>query len=176
MILQYGMITRRRKIVLTLGALAVVVAVVVIAQPGFLTGRLAFFTKSPTNNEAVDGSYVTNNDAIALLLQGALEAGRITSETAARYQSEFSSSEDRQITREKFAELAVRIFGIENYGYGTRFSDVSSDAASAKNIYLLTSNSGASEFKPFNFTTKSFAAKTVQELSVRFRTFNSVSK
>lgn len=158
-----------RKIVFLL--LAGVVVLIFTAQSGLLTGRLVFFKQSPTNTDAVSASYINYNDAVEMLVNGALKAGRINSEIAEKYRQELSQAKDYQITREKFSELAVLIFGVTNHGYGSRFSDLPSNEASVKNIYLLNSNIGFEEFKPFNSTTKSFAEKTVQELSVRFNSW-----
>ncbi len=162
------MTTRAWKILFVLGAVTGAVVLVVTAQPEFLAGRLAFFKQSPTGTEAVNGSYMGYQDAAMMLINAALKTRRITSDAAEALRREFFSAGDRSITRAEFASLSVRIFGIENYGYGTRFSDLPGDAASTRDIYLFNSNGGLEEFKPSNPVTKMFADKTVQEFNLRF--------
>lgn len=155
----------------------ILIAAVVILGLGFILfanqsslfgGRLVFFKESPEGDTAVSSTFVNYREARTFLINAAYKSGRISADEAKQFEEQFPAQNENTTTRAEFAKLAVAIFGITEYGYGERFSDLSLDEKTMNSIYLFNSNTGLEEFKPFNSVTWTFAEKSANELALRF--------
>lgn len=140
-------------------------------------GSLVFFKESPTKQGALQGSFLKGDEAVDALISAALQAKRINSSLAENLKKQYANVAVKpNVTRMEFADLAVRIFQLNGYGYGTRYSDVPLNHSYATQIYILSSNTGLDDYKPGNNATRAYVEKTIQELLDRFSPNPSGSK
>lgn len=145
------------------------IAVVFGNSENFL-GKLVFFQSAPTKEKVINNNFTTYHEAAKLLMEKAISAKKITTAKAKEIAQQILDTvpEDQKITRGQFAELAVKIFGIQKYGNGIGFSDVNQKHPGYQSIYLFSTNGGMdAEFKPDNMVTGAFAEKAATGLTVR---------
>lgn len=162
--------TNTKKILLTIGIISIIAISILLGNSESFFGKLVFFKDSPTKEKVIDKSFVTYDEAFELLKNAAKKAGKNDEKRIQKIQSEIKKIENEQISREEFAILAVKIFGIDEYGYGASLSDIDGSQARGNAIYLFTSNGGIdTEFKPQNLTTDTFAQKAAENLAKRMK-------
>ncbi|MBI2453673.1 hypothetical protein HYV58_00670 [Candidatus Peregrinibacteria bacterium] len=134
----------KKKNAIMLGLAAVIAILIALSSSSNFLGRLVFFEDAPVRDQVIEGNFIKHGEALELLISAAQEAGRIGAEKAAAFKKEFQKSPDRKITRREFAEMAVKIFGIGEYGSGPQLSDVNGSLPSARAVYLFVSHGGIS--------------------------------
>ncbi len=162
--------TNSKKIFLVIGIIGVVGVSVLLGTTENFFGKLVFFKDSQTKEKVIDKAFVSYKDAFELLKNAAEKTGKADKEKIKKVEQEVQKIADNQITREEFAILAVQIFNIREYGYGSDLNDVDGSKARGKAVYLFTSNGGIdSDFKPQNLATDTFARKAAENLTKRMR-------
>lgn len=159
-----------KKLAITLSIIGILVIGIVLGNSEKFFGQLVFFKSAPVKEKVIEGAYLKVKDAFFLLMNAAEKAG-ITEKT--KFQNiakQWGALSETQITRAQFADLAVQIFGIKEYGYGINFNDLGASNKLSKAIYLFTSNGGIdAEFKPENPATRAFSEKAAENLFKRFK-------
>lgn len=162
---------KAKRISLVLSLLAVVIlGVVVIGRSDLFTGRiskLAFFQESATVDKTIEEAFVSAKEASKILVEAALQSGRIDAETAKKYEQEMTNV--RALSRIDTIIMAVKYFGINQYGWGPTVNDVKSTESIAQPLALCISNGCLDiDFKPQNMSTRAFVEKIALNLSNRF--------
>lgn len=159
-----------KKLAVTLAVIGVLVIGIVLGNSEKFFGQLVFFKNAPVKEKVIEGAYLKVKDAFFLLMNAAGKAG-ITDKT--KFQNiakEWDTLSETQITRAQFADLAVQIFRIKEYGYGINFSDLGTSNKLSKEVYLFTSSGGIdAEFKPENPATRAFGEKAAENLAKRLK-------
>lgn len=158
-----------KKLTITLAVIGVLIIGIVLGNNEKFFGQLVFFKNAPVKEKVIEGAYLKVKDAFFLLMNATTKAG-ITNKT--KFQNiakEWDALSETQITRAQFADLAVQIFGIKEFGYGINFSDIGDSSKLSKTIYLFTESGGMdAEFKPDNPATRAFGEKAAENLARRF--------
>lgn len=158
-----------KKILFAVIILGLALVILFLSKPDLFLGKLVFFKKSPTQQGAVEGSFLKGGEIVDALINAALQAKRIDASAVENLKKQYANIAAKpNITRMEFADLAVKIFGLTGYGFGTRYSDVPMDHQYAVPIYILSSNTGFDEYRPNNNVTRAYVEKTTQELLNRF--------
>lgn len=162
--------TNTKKILIVITVLGVIGLSILLGSSENFFGKLVFFKDSPTKEKVIDKSFVTYKEAFELLKNAAEKTGKADKGKIEKAQTEVKKIENDQISREEFAILAVKIFGIREYGYGSDLNDIDGSQARGNAIYLFTSNGGIdTDFKPQNLTTDTFARKAAENLTKRMK-------
>lgn len=161
---------KTKKILLVLPLLVVLMlGVVVVGRSDLFTGKmskLAFFQESSTRDQVIDEAFVGSKEASQILMNAALKSGRIDAATAKKYEQEVAST--RAFSRIDAVNMAVKYFGINQYGWGPTVNDVKPTEPIAQPLALCVSNGCLDiDFKPQNMATRTFVEKMATNLSAR---------
>ena len=162
--------TNTKKTLLIIAVVGVVGISIFLGSAENFFGKLVFFKDSPTKEKVIEKAYVTYGEAFQLLKNAAEKTGKADKQKIKKVEQEVQQIAADQINREEFAILAVKIFGIREYGYGSDLNDIDGSQARGNAIYLFTSNGGIdTDFKPQNLTTDTFARKAAENLTKRMK-------